>query len=104
MKLSRIAALALAAVLALVSCKDGDVDIREGASGMLADSAVLQAMRSSDSLGRIIYDAAPDLSLASAQQRRPDIFRPPAPAPAAKPPAPKDTNKGADATRPARQP
>jgi hypothetical protein len=92
MRLSRIAALAIAAVFALASCKDDDVDIREGPTGMLADSTVLQAMRSTDSLGRIIYAPAPDLSLASAQQRRPDIFRPPAPA--AKPAAaPKDTTK-----------
>lgn len=92
MKLARIAALALVTATALGSCGDDDVDVREGASGMLADSAVLQAMRSSDSLGRIIYDPAPDLSLSSAQQRRPDIFRAPA-APAAKPAAPKDTTK-----------
>jgi hypothetical protein len=91
MKVSRTAALALVTVLALGSCKDDDVDIREGASGMLADSTVLQAMRSSDSLGRLVYDPAPDLSLASAQQRRPDIFR--APAPAVKPAAAKDTAK-----------
>jgi hypothetical protein len=97
MKLSRIAALA--AVVALASCKDDDVDIREGPSGMLADSTVLEAMRSTDSLGRIIYDPAADLSLTSAQQRRPDIFRPPAPA--ARPAAPRDTAK-ADTTRRAR--
>jgi hypothetical protein len=98
MKLSRIAALA--AVFALASCKDDDVDIREGPSGMLADSTVLEAMRSTDSLGRIIYDPAADLSLTSAQQRRPDIFRPPAPA--ARPAAPKDAAKAADTTRRAR--
>jgi hypothetical protein len=96
MKLSGIAALALGTVLVLVSCKDGDVDIREGTSGMLADSAVLQAMRSSDSLGRIIYDAAPDLSLASAQQRRPEIFRPPTPP---RPVPQKDTTKAEGAIR-----
>jgi hypothetical protein len=92
MKLSRIAALALVTVLALGSCKDDDVDIRERASGMLADSSVLEAMRSTDSGGRIVYAPAPDLSLASARQRRPDIFRPPG-APAARPAAPKDTMK-----------
>jgi hypothetical protein len=89
MKLSRIGVLALVTAIALASCQDDDVDVREGASGMLADSTVLQAMRSADTVGRIIYEPAPDLSLASARQRRPDIFR--APAPAAKPAAPKDT-------------
>jgi hypothetical protein len=97
MRLSRIAALALMAVVSLEACGDDDVDVREGPSGMLADSTVLQAMRSSDSLGRIIYDAAPDLSLTSARQRRPDIFRPPTPP--AKPAAPKDTTKAGAATR-----
>ena len=92
MRLSRSSAFALVAALAMASCKEDDVDIREGPTGMLADSAVLQAMRSSDSGGRIIYAPAPDLSLASARQRRPDIFR--APAPPAKPAAaPKDTTK-----------
>lgn len=71
------------AALVAAACGDDDVDVREGASGMLADSAVLASMRSVDTAGRIIYDPAPDLSLTSAQQRRPEIFRPPAPAPAA---------------------
>mgnify|MGYP003289816018 CR=1 FL=1 len=97
MKIAGIAAVGLAMTVLLVSCKDDDVDIREGPTGMLADSTVLQAMRSSDSGGRIIYAPAPDLSLASARQRRPDIFRPPAPA--AKPAAPTDTTKAAGATR-----
>lgn len=101
MKLSRISALAIMAVFALASCKDDEAGMREGASGMLADSTVLQAMRSVDTVGRIIYEAAPDLSLASAQQRRPDIFRPPATASKA---APKDTTKSEDATRRARRP
>ena len=83
MRLSRIAGLSIAAALALVACKDDEVDVRERASGMLADSAVLAAMRSVDTAGRIIYDAPPDLSLTSAQQRRPEIFRPPPPPPAA---------------------
>ena len=74
----------LTSALVLAACGDNDVDIREGASGMLADSAVLASMRSVDTAGRIIYDPPPDLSLTSAQQRRPEIFRPPAPgAPAA---------------------
>jgi hypothetical protein len=91
MRLSRIAGFALGTALTLGSCADDDVDIREGPSGMLADSTVLQAMRSSDSGGRIIYAPPADLSLTSAQQRRPDIFR--VPTPAAKPVAPKDTAK-----------
>lgn len=85
MKLSQIAGLSIAAGFALVSCQDDDVDVRERASGMLADSAVLAAMRSVDTAGRIIYDAPPDLSLTSAQQRRPEIFRPPTPAAPAAP-------------------
>jgi hypothetical protein len=103
MRLSGLAALALVAGLAIEGCKDDDidVDVREGPSGMLADSTVLQAMRSTDSLGRIIYDPAPDLSLTSAQQRRPEIFRPPS-APAARPAAPKDTTRPAGATPRAR--
>lgn len=90
MKLTRLA-LAVAAAVTLASCGDDDVDIREGASGMLADSAVLAAMRDTVTVNRIIYDAAPDLSLGSAQQRRPDIFRPPAPATPR--PAARDTTK-----------
>jgi hypothetical protein len=101
MRLSQLVALTLATAFALVSCGEDEVDIREGARGMLADSAVLQAMRSSDSGGRIIYAAAPDLSLASARQRRPDIFRPPTPA---KPVPQRDTTEAGDTTRRARQP
>ena len=93
MKLSPLAPFALMAVFALASCGDDEAGVREGPSGMLADSTVLAAMRSADTGGRLVYDAPPDLSLASAQQRRPDIFRPPA-APAAKPAAPKDTTSG----------
>jgi hypothetical protein len=85
MKLSGIALSALVAA-ALSSCGDDEAGIREGSpSGMLADSAVLAAMRDTVTVNRIIYDAAPDLSLSSAQQRRPDIFRPPATA------SPRDT-------------
>jgi hypothetical protein len=78
----------LAAALVLAACGDDDVDVREAASGMLADSAVLASMRSVDTAGRIIYEPAPDLSLTSAQQRRPEIFRPPAPGAPAAPAAP----------------
>ena len=81
MKRSWIAAIAMAM---LASCGgDNEAGMREGGgSAMLADSAVLAAMRDTVTVNRIIYDPAPDLSLASAQQRRPEIFRPPAPAPA----------------------
>ena len=102
MNLSRLAPFVLMAGFALASCGDDQAGVREGPTGMLADSTVLAAMRSSDSLGRIIYDPAPDLSLASAQQRRPDIFRPPAPA--ARPAAPKDTAKAGGATSGVRRP
>lgn len=80
MRRSRIASRAFIAVLVLAACGDDDeAGIREGpASGMLADSAVLAEMRDTVTVNRIIYDPAPDLSLSSAQQRRPEIFRPPA--------------------------
>jgi hypothetical protein len=98
MKLCR-RTLATVVAIALAACGDDDVDIREGTnSGMLADSAVLAQMRDTMTVNRIIYDPAPDLSLASAQQHRPDIFRPPA-APAARP-APRDTTAGANRARP----
>ena len=75
---------AVIAMAMLASCGgDDEAGMREGGgSAMLADSAVLAAMRDTGTVNRIIYDPAPDLSLSSAQQRRPDIFRPPAPAPA----------------------
>ena len=82
MKLSRFAPLAIAAAIGFGACGDDEAGIREGASGMLVDSAVLAAMRDTGKVNRIIYDPAPDLSLTSAQQRRPEIFRPPAAAPA----------------------
>jgi hypothetical protein len=81
----RAARCAVMTALLLSACGDDEPDVRDGASGMLADSAVLAAMRSVDSGGRIIYDPPPDLSLASAQQRRPEIFRPPPPAAPAAP-------------------
>lgn len=84
MKLSPLAPLAIAAAIIVAACGDDEAGIREGASGMLADSAVLAAMRDTGNVNRIIYDPAPDLSLSSAQQRRPDIFRAPAPAAAKK--------------------
>lgn len=93
---------ALTVVLVMAACGDDDVDVREGASGMLADSAVLAQMRDTGTIGRILYDAPPDLSLASARQRRPEIFRPPTPA------APAATSKPAtqpsDTTRRSQRP
>jgi hypothetical protein len=81
MKLSGVALAALVAAV-VSSCADDDAGIREGApSGMLADSAVLAGMRDTVTVNRLLYDPAPDLSLSSAQQRRPDIFRPPATTP-----------------------
>lgn len=99
MNLSRLAPLALGAAAVLASCGDDDAGIREGApSGMLVDSAVLAAMRDTGTVNRIIYDSAPDLSLSSAQQRRPEIFRPPAP-PASQP-APRAATPSGNAPRP----
>ena len=78
---------------------DDEADIRDRTgNGMLADSAVLAQMRDTGTVNRIIYDPAPDLSLASAQQRRPDIFRPPT-APTTTRAAPRDTTTAEDRTR-----
>jgi hypothetical protein len=88
--------------ISLAACGDDDVDIRESTnSGMLADSAVLAQMRDTFTVNRIIYDPAPDLSLASAQQRRPDIFRPAAGAAAR--PAPRDTTVAEERSRQTRR-
>jgi hypothetical protein len=85
----------LTVAFVLAACGDDDVDIREGpSSAMLADSAVLAQMRDTVTVGRIIYDPPPDLSLASARQRRPEIFRPPTPAAPAAPQA-RDTTQRA---------
>jgi hypothetical protein len=103
-----VGALAVFTLGVVAACGDDDVDIREGermtASGMLADEEVVKQMRSNDSGGRVIYAPPPDLSLSSAQQRRPDIFRPPgAPAAPARP-APRDTTTTEGATRGTRNP
>jgi hypothetical protein len=79
MTISRIASLATLVILGQAACGDDEAGMSERASGMLADSAVIAEMRDTGTVGRIIYDSAPDLSLGSARQRRPDIFRPPAP-------------------------
>ena len=106
LRVMALAVLTLGAVVA--SCGDDDVDIEEGEratpSGMLADEEVLKQMRSTDSGGRVVYDPPPDLSLASAQQRRPDIFRAPgAPAAPARP-AQRDTTRTGGATQRTRNP
>ena len=96
MKLSRTVSSTLVA-LAMIACGDDEAGIREGpGSAMLADSAVLAQMRDTGTVNRLVYDPAPDLSLSSAQQRRPEIFRPPAPA-GGQPPA-RDTARGAART------
>ena len=93
MKRACIAPMAIVVTALLASCGgDDEAGMREGGgSEMLTDSAVLAAMRDTGTVNRILYDPAPDLSLSSAQQRRPDIFRPPAPATTR--PAPRDTTK-----------
>lgn len=106
-----VATLTVLTLGVLASCGDDDVDIREGErttpSGMLADEEVIKQMRSTDSGGRIIYATPPDLSLSSARQRRPDIFRAPgapgAPAAPARP-APRDSTTAEGATARARNP
>jgi hypothetical protein len=97
MKLSRLVP-ALIVTISLAGCGDDDeASIRERPnSGLLADSAVLAQMRDTGTVNRLVYDPAPDLSLTSAQQRRPDIFRPPAPA--AAPAARRDTSTPANRT------
>ena len=94
MKRSSFVPIAIVAIALVTSCGgDDDAGIREGGgSAMLADSAVLAAMRDTMTVNRIIYDPAPDLSLTSAQQRRPDIFRPPAAAPP-RAPSSRDTTR-----------
>ena len=83
------------AIVMLAACGgDDEAGMREGGgSTMLADSAVLAAMRDTGPGTRIIYAPAPDLSLASAQQRRPEIFRPPAPAAPVRAAPQKDTSR-----------
>jgi hypothetical protein len=96
---SLITIVAVGVAVGVAACGDDDeAGIRDRAnSGMLADSAVLSQMRDTVTVNRIIYDPAPDLSLASAQQRRPDLFRPPS-APATRA-APRDTTTAEDRTR-----
>jgi hypothetical protein len=108
-----VATLAVLTVGVVSACGGNDDDgIRQGKrttpTGMLADEDVLAQMRSTDSGGRIVYAPPPDLSLSSAELRRPDLFRAPgapaAPAAAAARPAPRDTTTAEGATGRARNP
>jgi hypothetical protein len=87
---------------------DGDGGIRHGKrttpTGMLADEGVVEQMRSTDSGGRIVYAPPPDLSLSSAQLRRPDLFRAPGAAAAPARPAPRETTTTEGATGRTRNP
>jgi hypothetical protein len=108
MRRLKVAALAVVTLGAVSACRGGDeAGIREGeratSSAMLADEEVVKQMRSNDSGNRIIYAPAPDLSLSSAQQRRPDIFRAPG-APATTRPAPRETTTTEGATARTRNP
>lgn len=93
-----VATLAVFTLGVVSACgDDDDVDIREGErttpSGMLADEEVVKQMRSTDSGGRLIYAPPADLSLTSAQQRRPDLFRAPGTPATPGRPAPRDTQR-----------
>jgi hypothetical protein len=105
-----VAMLTTIALGLLSACGDDDdrVGLRRGehttSSAMLADEQVVRQMRSTDSGGRVIYAPPPDLSLSSAQQRRPDIFRAPG-APATPSRAvPRDTTTTEEATARTRNP
>jgi hypothetical protein len=108
-----VATLAMLTAGVVSACGgNGDGGIRQGErttpTGMLADEDVLRQMRSTDSGGRIVYAPPPDLSLSSAQLRRPDLFRAPgaAAAPVAAParPAPRETTTTEGATGRTRNP
>lgn len=80
---SSIRAVSAAFIASVVmGCGDaGDVRERpEGAEGAqksaLLDEEVVKEMRAPDTIGRIIYEPPADLSLASAQLRRPDLVKP----------------------------
>ena len=83
MRLTRLAfPAALVALGAALACRGGDETTR--GSTMLADSAVVAAMKSYDTVpGRIIYDPPTDLSYASAAKMRPDLVKAPPPKAAA---------------------
>ena len=80
------AALALAAATT-AACRDDRVDdgsirvpdnnrlLKQGMAA-LADEDVVKAMRTPDTIGRIVYDPPVDLSYANAQRMRPDLVRP----------------------------
>ena len=77
-------AIVLAAGVALGGCKDRDnkTDLRTLDADELArqgkltlgDSQVVTALQSPKQVGRIIYEAPEDLSLANAQRMRRDLF------------------------------
>jgi hypothetical protein len=104
-----VATLAMLTAGVVSACGgNGDGGIRQGErttpTGMLADEDVLRQMRSTDSGGRIVYAPPPDLSLSSAQLRRPDLFRAPGAAAAAARPAPRETTTTEGATGRTRNP
>jgi hypothetical protein len=68
------AVLTLAAACAAVTgCADEPPGgVRHAAA--LADDAVVTTLRAPRVQGRLVYDPPPDLSLANAQARRPDLF------------------------------
>ena len=80
----RFGMIALAAGIALGGCRDRDnrTDLRtldadelaRQGKLTLADSQVVAALRSPTQVGRIVYDAPQDLSLATAQRTRRDLF------------------------------
>jgi hypothetical protein len=83
MRAERTVALALAAVV-LACGRNADVgEVREQsrddriAAGMasLSDPTVVAPMLTPRAPGRIVYDPPPDLSLASARLRRPELLR-----------------------------
>jgi hypothetical protein len=77
----RVVSVALIASVVLGCGDAGDVrELPDGAEGAqrsaLLDQEVVKEMRSPDTIGRIIYEPPADLSLASAQLRRPDLVKP----------------------------
>jgi hypothetical protein len=80
----RCGLIVLGLAAALGACKDGDkkTDLRTLSAEEMArqgkltlgDSQVVAALRSPTQVGRIIYEAPEDLSLASAQRMRRDLF------------------------------
>jgi hypothetical protein len=118
MKLGRtiMLAIALAAIPAACRGDNDQVGVRDQAStergerqatAALSDEEIIAQLKTIDTIGRNIYDPPPDLSLTSAQLRRPDLFRPPQP-PTKAPATPgggaqqRDTSGGAARPQPGR--